>query len=40
MAPEPGVKVPAPGLKVPPVPEVLVQTPPESSLVIKLYKSI
>jgi hypothetical protein len=40
VAPESGIKVPAPALKFPPVPEVLVQLPPESSLVIKLNKSI
>ena len=40
VAPEAGTNVPAPALKVPPVPEVRVQTPPASSPEIKLYKSI
>ena len=40
LAPTAGVKVPAAALNVPPVPEVLVQTPPACSPVIKLNKSI
>ena len=40
VAPEAGVKVPAPALKVPPNPPVLVQTPPDCSPVINKNKSI
>ena len=40
MVPADGVKVADPALKVPPVPEVCVQTPPELSPVIKLNKLI
>ena len=40
VAPEAGTNVPAPALKVPPVPEVLVQTPPTSSPEIRLNKSM
>ena len=40
VAPDAGVYVPAPALNVPPVPVVLVQTPPDCSPVIKLNKSI
>ena len=38
VAPAAGVKVPAPALKVPPVPEVRVQTPPDCSPVIRPNK--
>ena len=40
VAPTAGVKVPAPALKVPPVPEVCVHAPPVCSPVIKPNKSI
>ena len=40
VVPADGVKVPAPALNVPPLPEVCVQTPPELSPVIKLNKLI
>ena len=40
VTPAAGVKVPAPALKVPPVPLGLVQTPPACSPAIKLNKSI
>jgi hypothetical protein len=40
VAPEAGIKVPALALKVPPVPEVFVQFPPDCSPEIKLNKSI
>ena len=40
VAPEAGTNVPAPALKVPPVPEVRVQTPPASSPVMSPNKSI
>ena len=40
VAPEAGTNVPAPALKVPPVPEVLVQTPPTSSPEINPNKSM
>ena len=39
-APSAGTKVPAPALKVPPAPEVLVHTPPACSPVISENKSI
>ena len=40
VAPTAGVKVPAEGINVPPVPEVLVHVPPACSPVINPYKSI